>query len=72
MVNEDDAEWQRRREHRRAGVRHVQNTEYFRRASAVGLAVQGPDAEDRRVSKRSWERSMQEWISAIKALLDEQ
>ncbi len=73
--NTGDAVWQRRCRHRLAGVLAAQRSRDFNtrlaKLSAGEQSQEGaplaPDPEDRSVSKRQWERSMQQWRQAIRA-----
>ena len=68
-----EEDWTRRVEHRSNGVLYVKSTGSYQamsRARASGRlreppAPLTPDPTDRTVSKRRWEKSMQEWRTAL-------
>ena len=71
--NEDVTEevWQRRSAHRLAGVTAVKrSTDYVAATDDPNVPRPStPDPTDRRVSKRAWERSVQEWRLGLKAVV---
>jgi hypothetical protein len=72
--NTDDATWDRRNKHRRAGVDAVYRSRDFLIMQSMisdgelsaGDAPQAPDPNDRACGKRQWERSMRAWRDAVK------
>ena len=67
VVREED--WQRRIRHRRAAVNHIKCTPEYVAANAHSSRPHTPDPEDRNVSKRSWEKSVQAWRRDLKHLV---
>ena len=54
--------WERRGSHRRAGIAAVKRSaDYIAALKRCGQRPTTPCPEDRTISKRSWERSVQEW-----------
>ena len=73
-ANEDDEEvWQTRMAHRVAGVAGVKRSDDYTRATADPQAPRPrtPDPTDRRLSKRAWERSVQQWRIGLKGIRSE-
>ena len=68
-------DWPVRQRKREAGIYHVKNTAEYQRAQD-GLSMRHrpatPDHTDRSISKRSWERGMQMWREALRAIVDDQ
>ena len=62
--------WQRRSAHRAAGVGAVKRSADYIRATADPLVPRPktPDPTDRKLSKRTWERNVQQWRMDLKAL----
>ena len=73
-ANEDDEEvWQRRMAHRVEGVAAVMRSDDYTRATADPQAPRPrtPDPTDRRLSKRAWERCVQQWRIYLKGIRSE-
>ena len=56
-----EADWQRRCSHRRAAVGYVKSTWEYKASAANSSRPPTPDPEDRNISKRVWEKSIQTW-----------
>ena len=67
LFTEED--WERRIRHRRAAVNHIKCTPEYVAANAHSSRPPTPDPEDRNVSKRSWEKSVQAWRRDLKHLV---
>ena len=74
MPEASEEDWKRRIEHRTAAVEYIQTTNQYQRFSSdreKGVEKehtdrpQTPDPEDRTVSKRDWEKSVQRWRMAL-------
>ena len=61
--NGDENDWQRRLSHRLAGVRSVKTSSDY---AACCARPPTPDPYDRTVTKRRWERSIQEFRQALR------
>ena len=71
-----EEDWARRLEHRHAGVSYVKSTEEYaafdaaradgRLDASITSVPRTPNAENREVSKRKWEESIQLWRSALR------
>ena len=64
-----EADWQRRISHRRAVVSYVKSTWEYKAAAANSSCPSTPDPENRDVSKRKWEKSIQTWRRDLKDLI---
>ena len=73
-VNEECEEetWQTRSAHRVAGVKAVKRSADYIRVTANSLTPRPrtPDPIDRKLSKRAWERSVQQWRIDLRAISD--
>ena len=72
----DEAVWQRRFEHRRAGVLAVKYGNIYSDVHwrSINFGVRrpsSPDPVDRSVPKRAWEKGMQDWRKELKRLWTE-
>ena len=67
VVTETD--WQRRIGHRRATVSYVKSTWEYKASAANSSRPSTPNPEDRDVSKRAWEKSIQTWRQDLKDLI---
>ena len=63
--------WQRRSAHRLAGVAAVKrSTDYIGATADTGVRrPRTPDAMDRKLSKRAWERAVQQWRKDLKEVV---
>ena len=64
-----EADWQRRLSHRRAVVSYVKSTWEYKASAANSSRPPTPNPEDRNVSKRMWEKSIQTWRRDLKDLV---
>ena len=64
-----EADWQRRISHRRAVVSYVKSTWEYKAAAANSSCPSTPDPENRDISKRKWEKSIQAWRRDLKDLI---
>ena len=78
MVNTDDGEWARRCEHRNACLQRVRTEEFY--LVAVFAAIDEPqkfprpvppDPDDRLLSKRDWEKAMNDFRAQLRAIVSE-
>jgi hypothetical protein len=67
-MDASDEVWARRHTKRWNAVHHVLKSDDYKECVRMGYVIAAPDPEDRRVSKRAWERSVQDWRKALKAL----
>ena len=67
--NRDDSIWRRRLTKRLAGVRSVKTSLEY---AASSVRPPTPDPSDRTVSKRRWQRSVQEFRRALRDLVPQQ
>ena len=71
-VNVDDTEWARRLAHRTEGTRAVKRTKDYTAAwTAQVPRPRTPDPTRRDLSKRAWERAMQEWRHGLKGVVSQ-
>ena len=62
--------WQRRSAHRAAGVAAVKRSaDYISATAAMVPRPQTPDPGDRKLSKRAWERGVQQWRMDLKGVV---
>lgn len=67
FVTEED--WERRIRHRRAAVTHIKFTPEYVASNTHFSRPRTPDPEDRKLSKRSWEKSLQAWRRDLRSLI---
>ena len=67
----DEEVWQRRSAHRLAGIAAVKRSaDYISATADRGVRrPRTPDATDRKLSKRAWERAVQQWRKALKEVV---
>jgi hypothetical protein len=69
MMPPEEDPWERRLRKRRNAVRHVRGTATYTTCVLLRLPMPPqPDPEDRSVSKRQWELSIQVWRRLLAAL----
>lgn len=68
VLTASEDEWPRRIRHRHFAVACIKRSSYY--AASLGSVGRPhtPDAEDREVSKRTWEKSVQDWREHLKSL----
>ena len=67
-TSEDD--WVRRRTHRRAAISHIKKTTAYANttlSNTASMRPRTPDASDKEVGKRAWEKSVQKWRKELAA-----
>jgi len=67
----EEEQRQRRIQHRQAGVTAVKNSSDYQLVSRMPshCAVVAPDPHDATISKRTWERQMQEWRKELRRIV---
>ena len=63
----DELQWVRRHRKRHAAITHVFTTEEFKVCESLGFRPDIPDWQDRTVSMRRWEATVQVWRNSLRA-----